>query len=346
MADNLQEMPPADREAGVADAARAPGHEPEPDRLEKDAPAMFRANGERFPADRPPAVQPHDFAQPLVIDEIVQRALRLRHDEFASLLSARLSIFLRMDFGLKLQRLSTLVYRRFTAAIADPSHVVLFKVEPLTGVGVVDISPRLGLSAVDRMLGGNARVEGPADTLTEIEMNLLDDVMSVLLEEWCRMWGASQRLAPSIIGRENGGRYLQTSASDTVMLVAVFEATLGECAGTVQIAIPFPSVEGNVRGMLALLPAAGGAGSEARRPTWTNAYNTIPLPLSVEWDARELAVRDVLALAEGSVVRLHREILAGTRVRLSGVTKFLGEIGLEDGRLAVRIDKKTTPEDM
>ncbi len=307
---------------------------------------VYRHTGERFDAKSPPEVEPHDFANPMIISELVMRALRQRHEEFAALVSARLALFLRMDFSLALQRISTVAYRRFAADVSNPSHVVLFKVDPLPGVGVIDLSPMLGLAIVDRMLGGKGQLEGTTEGLTEIEVNLLDDVVQVVLEEWCRMWGGDRRHTATTIGRENGGRYLQTSASDTVMLVSTFEGVFGDHTERVQIALPFPSLEGNVRNILALMPMGPGTGGDERRPVWTQAYNSIPLPLSVEWDAREMTVREVLALGENSVVRLPADIIQKTKVRLSGVTKFAGEIGLEADRLAIRIDKKISSENV
>ena len=161
------------------------------------------------------------------------------------------------------------------------------------------------------------------------------------------MWGIDQRLTVSLVGHESGGRYLQTSARDTVMFVAAFECALGDCTDTVQIAIPLPSIEGIVRGLGAARLAAGTEkkGSE-RRSAWRSAYNSIPIRLSVEWDACDLSLRQVLDLSPGTIVRLPRDIVRDTRVRLTGATKYVGEVGVEDGRLAIRIDQKLSPEDV
>jgi flagellar motor switch protein FliM len=310
-------------------------------------PPVFRASGERYPQAEPPRVDAFDFTNPVVIDEMIMRPLSQRHEEFAALVSARLSIFLRMDFSLKLQRVAALAYHRFADSVPNPSHVLLFKMEPLPGVGVLDINTRLGLTIVDRMLGGKGHSVKAHEHLTEIETNLLDDILLVILEEWCRMWGIDRRLSAALVGHESGGRYLQTSARDTVMLAAVFEGAMGDCTDTVQLAIPLPSIEGIVRGMGNIrLPAAGEQARSERRASWRSAYNGIPIRLSAEWDACEISLRDILGLSPGSIVRLPRDILRETRVRVSDTTKFIGEVGVEGGRLAMRIDQKLSPEDV
>jgi flagellar motor switch protein FliM len=224
--------------------------------------------------------------------------------------------------------------------------VALFKLEPMAGVGVLDVDTQLGLAIVGRMLGGSGQAGQTPETLSEIEMNLLDDVLMVVLEEWCRVWGVDRRSGVAMVGRESGGRYLQSSASDTVMLVFAFEGALGGYSERIQLAFPFPSLEPTLRNLAAArLPAADPA-TPKRRAEWRPAFNSIPIPLSVEWDACKISLRDVVGLRPGSVVRVPREILNHTCIRLADVTKFVGEIRIEEERMAIRIDKKISPEDV
>lgn len=308
---------------------------------------VFRSTGERFDAADTPSAEPYDFSNPIRINESALRLLRQKHEEFAAFVSSRLSIFLRLDFSLRLQRVGALAYRRFTSQITNPSHVLLFKLDPLVGIGVLDINLRLSFAIVERLLGGKGLPPETAGNLSEIEQNLLDDVLLVMLEEWCRLWGVERRLTSSVVGHENGGRYLQTSASDTAMLVLSFEATLGECVERIQIALPYASVEGIVNALTAANQPVGQQPAPVRRQTaWRPAFSNIPIPLKVEWDACELSLREIVALRTGHVLRLPKGILADTRVRLGNATKFIGEIGVEEGRLALRIDQKLATEEV
>ena len=103
-----------------------------------------------------PKVQTYDFRQPVFLSEAELRRLRLLHEDFARYLSARLSLYLRMDFGVKLARLATATYSSFTDALANPTHLSVFRVEPLSGAGVLDVNPRLALTIADRLLPGPA----------------------------------------------------------------------------------------------------------------------------------------------------------------------------------------------
>src|SRR5437762_2305241 len=77
-------------------------------------PLLLRADGGRdgFGADF--KAEPYDFRNPAFLTEGELRRLRLLHSDFVRYLSARLSLFLRMEFGLELAQLNTVAYSKFT----------------------------------------------------------------------------------------------------------------------------------------------------------------------------------------------------------------------------------------
>jgi hypothetical protein len=173
-----------------------------------------------------PKVEAYDFRNPAFLSEVELRRLRLLHEDFIRYLSARLSLFLRMEFGLKMAKLTTVTYSKFTGILPNPTHLCLFKAEPLIGVGILDINPRLALTIADRLLGGRGHSVKAERYLTEIEVGLLEDVILIILEEWCGQWKVEQELHPLIIGHENNGRFLQTSPKDAIMLALTLECHL------------------------------------------------------------------------------------------------------------------------
>jgi flagellar motor switch protein FliM len=115
---------------------------------------LLRADGRPVEGGAPVRVEPYDFRNPAFLSEVELRHLRLLHEDFVRYLGARLSLFLRMEFSLKMAKLTTVAFSKFTETLANPTHICLFKAEPLTGVGIVDMSPRLALTVADRLLGG------------------------------------------------------------------------------------------------------------------------------------------------------------------------------------------------
>src|ERR1043165_1391956 len=241
-------------------------------------------------------VEAYDFRNPAFLSEAELRRLRLLHEDFIRYLSARLSLYLSMEFGLKMSKPTTVTYSKFTESLPNPTHLSLFKVEPLVGVGILDINPRLALTIADRLLGGRGHSVKAERYLTEIEMALIEDVILILLEEWCGQWKAEQELRPMITGHENNGRFLQTSPRDAIMLAMALECNFGDCSEQIQIGVPYYTIEPVVKKMQARRQKDTTVTQQVKRAEWQPAYDRITVPVRAEWQAFELSVREIAAL--------------------------------------------------
>jgi flagellar motor switch protein FliM len=300
------------------------------------------ANGDQGAA---PKIEPYDFRNPAFLSEAELRRLRLLHEDFIRYLSARLSLYLRMEFGLKMAKLTTVTYSKFTDSLPNPTHISLFKVEPLVGVGILDINPRLALTIADRLLGGRGHSVKAERYLTEIEIALIEDVILILLEEWCGQWKSEQELRPLIIGHENNGRFLQTSPRDAIMLAMALECNFGDCSEQIQIGVPYYTIEPVVKKMQARRAKDTAVTQTAKRAEWQGAYDRIAVPVRAEWDAFDLTLREISSLRVGDVLEMPQAMCSDTRILLNGTPKFVGTVGLDSDRVAVQLTRKLPSED-
>ncbi|MGH7995164.1 MAG: flagellar motor switch protein FliM [Opitutaceae bacterium] len=288
-----------------------------------------------------PKIESYDFRNPVFLSEVELRRLRLLHEDFIRYLSARLSLFLRMEFGLKMARLTTLSYEKFTDGLPSPTHICLFKAEPLLGVGILDINPRLALTIADRLLGGRGHSVKAERYLTEIEVGLLEDVILIMLEEWCNQWKTEQDLHPLILGHENNGRFLQTSPRDAVVLALTLEVNFGDCSEQLQLGVPYYTIEPLVKKMQARrAKEAAYATVEKQRAAWSGAYDAIRVPVRAEWDGFDIPLREITHLRVGDVLELPSSLIQRTRLLLNGAAKFAGVVGLEGECVSVQITQQ------
>src|SRR5580658_8048401 len=124
----------------------------------------------------PAAAPPHDFRDSSLLSARQLRKLHAHETQFLNATEARITLFLRSEFPLKLAGIQIVSYQKLIAAWAAPTHLVLFKTEPLRGVSLLEIPLRLGLTIVDRLMGGPGRVEPAAREISEIEKALLDQI--------------------------------------------------------------------------------------------------------------------------------------------------------------------------
>ncbi len=306
---------------------------------EQENTTLVLGSGGRKDRIKHDSIQPYDFRQPAFLAAGELRRLRLRHEDFIRSLAARLSIYLRLEFSVQMSKLQTITYQKFTESIANPTHLTLFKAEPLRGVCLLDIPPRLGLAIVDRLLGGSAQSHNANRELTEIETALLDQAVQILLNEWCNHWQSFQDLRPTLLGHENNGRFLQTAPHDTVMLCLTMEARVGDCIEQMQLAFPHYTLEPLVK-HLATLGAdkeTTGTGATAMPIRWNADMNEVMVNLTAEWNGVEMTARELASLKTGDVVLLDPRFAQDLQLSLASVPKFTGRLGTRGAKWAVEL---------
>ena len=307
---------------------------------EEEAPNLLRVGGERGTADEMRRVEAYDFRNPAFLSEIELRRLRILHEDFIRYLSARLSLMLRMDCAMKMSKLETQTFERFSEALPNPTHLCLFKVEPLSGVGVLDINPRLAITFVDRLLGGKGHSVQAERYLTEIEITLLEDLLKVVIEEWCDQWKDEQEVHPSIVGHENNGRFLQTSPRDAVVLALAIECSFGDCSEALQIGVPYYMIEPLVKSVQTRREKETDSSAPSQPAEWRPIYEHVTVPVQADWQLTDVTLREVSAWRVGDVLELPVSVIDHTLIQLNGLPKFEGTVGLEGDHTAVKIHRK------
>jgi flagellar motor switch protein FliM len=289
------------------------------------------------------AIEVYNFRNPGFLRQGDLRQLELLHQKFVEHLSARLSTFLRMECAVRMIKFGSSTFSGFADSMKGTTHLTLFQVEFLRGIGILDMSLPLSLAIADRMLGGKGRLTESDRSLTEIEVALLEDVAQLILVEWTHQWPEQEMtFTPSIMGHDTSGRFLQTAEADVIHVTIQAEVILGECIGQLRMGIPFPMVEPIVK----LMAMARLKGSDARTPSveWRRPFNSINVPVVAEWAVKEIAIGDVIKLRPGDVLEMNRELISQTRVRLSDTIGFIGTAGVEDGHVSVQLTHRKITE--
>jgi flagellar motor switch protein FliM len=287
-------------------------------------------------------IRTYDFRQSGFLAPSELRRIRQRHEQFVRSLAARLAIFLRLEFTVQLAKLQIVGYLKFTESLPNPAHITLFKVDPLKGVGLLAIPPRLGLSLVDRMLGGPGKMPEAARELSEIEVVLVDQVATLFVNEWSAHWPEMRDLRPTYLGHENNSRFLQTATAETAMLVLNLDSGLSDQLEPVQLAFPYATVEPLMR----LLAPAGLPETDvitaAMRPKWNSDFDDVRVPVVAEWQGLKLSAGDIAHLKQGNVLMLDPQCAAQVQLSFNRVPKFVGRPGTRSGNWAVELTNSVT----
>jgi len=288
-------------------------------------------------------IRGHDFRQSGFLAASELRRIRQRHEQFIRSLAARLAIFLRLEFSLQLSKVQIVGYQKFTESLPNPTHITLFKTDPLKGVGLLVIPPRLGLTLVDRLLGGSGQAPEESRELSEIEIALFDQVATLMLTEWCNHWPEMRDLRPALLGHESNSHFLQTAMPDTAMLLLIMNGGIGEQSEPIQLVFPYPTIEPLMRLLSPSLPGAEVVPAPAARLKWNPEFDDVQVPVIAEWHGLKMSAGEVTRLKIGDLLSLDPACAAQVQLRLNHVAKFTGRPGTSAGKWAVQLTGEITP---
>lgn len=293
----------------------------------------------RRPGPKDPLRIEHcDFRNPAFLGETEMRRLRLMHEDFIRYLEARFALFLRMDFSLSMTKLTTIPYEQAIEEVENPSHLVLFRASPMPGMGFLEISPRLALTVASSILGGKGQAPRVERYLTKIEIDLIEEFLTILLQEWCAQWKAEQSLEPVIAGHEVVANVLQICEHDSVMLSLAMEAQLRGCVGRIGIYVPLYMIEDAVRHMQSQRKLENQTNRNKSGPAWRPGFERIPLEGKATFNIGQITVREVREKwAPGTIIRLPDDAMQTVDLSLADIPLFTCEVGVENEHLALSI---------
>lgn len=311
---------------------------------EEHSPRIIGFDGRRLTKRERPTVEPYDFSNPAFLGETEMRRLRLLHEEFIRYLEARFTLFLRCDFSLNMTQLSTKSYDQAVQDVENPSHISLFRAAPMPGLGFIEISPNLALTIASSIIGGKGHALRLDRYLTAIEVDLIEEFLIVLLDEWCAQWKLKETMEPQVVGHEIVANVIQICEHDTVMFSLSMEANIRGATGRISICVPLFMIESAIRNMNTR-PDNDGRPEMKSGPHWRDGYERIPVRGQAEMDLGQIPVREAMQWEVGTIIPLQDGAMEQVTLKLANLPFFYCEAGIDNDHRAVKIIQKIKKKD-
>jgi flagellar motor switch protein FliM len=283
----------------------------------------------------------YNFRRPDRVSKEQMRSLHFMHDRFARNASTSLSVYLRAVTELSVVSVEQFAYSEFLLSLADPTAFYAVAIPPLGELGALEISPSVAFPVFDRMLGGEGRSAPPGRALTEIEQHVADSVVKVLLETLGESWRPIVDVRFEIRGRDTRPQMLQIAAPNETVLMVAFHMTVGEARGMVNLCLPVTIVEATGGGLAQAWHRQRQEPSAAERQWLRDHLAAAQMPVTASIQSR-LTARDLVDVRPGDVVSLGVPATRPVDVHIGRTLKFKGRLAVEQGRVNVRLDQRST----
>lgn len=293
----------------------------------------------------------YDFRRPNRISKNQVRTLQNVHEGFAEVFGYYLVSKLQTVVSISVTSVDQLFYSEFILSVSNPSCLYVFDIEGTDGNGIMEISPQLALTLVERLLGGSAEIQPKPRNITPIEQAVVRGLIEHALSDLRNAWKSIAEINFKYQRLEMEADFVQIAPSSEIVVVVSFDVIIGVHTFLLNLCFPTFALE-EVLAKLnrQLVTTATTRQSKARMKenleAITHQVSTTYLSVLAELGKTSLSVAEILELKEGDVIKLNKRINHEIEVLIAGKRKLAARPGSVEGKKAIRITRPLTEEDL
>lgn len=220
--------------------------------------------------------------------------------------------------------------------------MLIFNAPPLPGTGVVGMPRGLAIALAEGMLG--SRRVGSDRPLREVELALLYQAATGLLEEILSNWKPVVRSSPRVLGHEIEERYLPAAITGARSIEVAMTVQSGDAARPLWLRLPLEFVVPVMDAELDAVTPGVPPPEEPAEPRWNDAFGDIPVRVSARVASLELTPRQIASIRPGDVLPLPADSIEDVVLTVGGIERFAGRLGSAQRRVAVEIVRRIPTE--
>ncbi|WP_026476010.1 flagellar motor switch protein FliM [Alkaliphilus transvaalensis] len=290
-------------------------------------------------------VRSYDFKSPKKLAKDQLRTLQIIHENFSRVLNTFLSGYLRSYIHTEVLNVEELSYYEYSNSIVNPAVLGVVNPYPLSGQIVLEISPSIAFTFIDRILGGLGKNFDEKRSFTEIEATLIKKLMKQILDLMIDPWENVIELQPKLDKIETNSQFIQiVSPNETVALITL-SLKIGEVEGMMNVCIPHIVIEPILEKLSTKFwfSSISKSVTETDKLTLKKRVEKSNINISAVLGSTRITVKDFLELQKGDVIMLDNLVNREIELLVGNKQKYYGVPGTAKNRLAVRItriDKK------
>lgn len=292
-------------------------------------------------------IKEYDFRAPKKFTKEQIKVLDSIFENYARLMSSYMTGLLRLYCRVSLINIEEQRYSEFNNAL--PDYVMMGMVD--MGIAndevsetnvIVQVSNAITYTMIDRLLGGKGEYRDVNRDFTEIEITIMNDVMSSLAGLLQEPWSTHIELYPKLIGIETNSRVVQTIGHEDTVIIVALEVEINGVKSIISVCIPainLDEIMGKFIPRYSSSKRKTDAGREAeRRDSIMTGISGTDLDITAILGEINLDLYEVLTLQVNDVIPLGKNINSNVEVRVGGKPWFDGKMGTYNNKKAIMID--------
>lgn len=284
-------------------------------------------------------VKNYDFARPSKFSKEHLRTLEIIFEHYGRLLSTNLPVYLRKNIQVEVMNSEAVTYSEFSNALSNPVLLGIVNFAPLSGNIIIELASNLGYAMVDRMLGGNGYpLEKPRD-FTEIELLIIERIMTVCVNLLREPWENVADIHPRLERIETNSQFAQIISPSEMIAILTINMKIGDVEGMMNVCLPYLTLESimdklNTKYWFSSM-------QEKDEKEYHEAIGDLiaraQIPVKAVLGTSIISVNDFVNLQMGDIIRLDTKVDQELNVYVGNIRKFTALPGASGDEYAVRV---------
>lgn len=281
----------------------------------------------------------YDFSRPNKFSKEHLRALHRIHEQFCRTYTGYMSAKLRHTVDVKVHSIEQMLFGDFVHSLPNPSVLSVYKVHPLEGYAIVQLTPDIAFLLHDRLCGGGGVPVAGRRGLTDIETAVLKrEVLSVFSSLLSGAWQEVAELKFELDYMENNPQFLQVSSERDAIALVTMRFEINDVSDMISICLPHRTLEPIMKNLTHIRMFESLDQPDPQRiELLRKKVRSAIVPIEVELGQTNVTVRDLLELEPGDVIPLATKKNETLDVKVGSMTKFKGTPGRLGSRFGVVI---------
>jgi flagellar motor switch protein FliM len=304
--------------------------------VEKAKEGDLPASEETASTRRPQRLRTIDFSRPTKFTSDQQRRMTRAIETFCMSAVTRLSAELRTEIELETINSSQVTWMNAQSQISAGSVTARLELQPVGTRILLSAEQPFVLTCVECLLGGTPEKPPRERRLSEIDWVLTRRLFDTIVQQLSTVWQelAGIRLVVEEIEEQTDSSQLVSVSEPT--FVVVIECRINNHSSTLTLMVPWMAIASVADEIAGREQIAQEPDSPELREI-ERAMSRVPIVLRAEVAALEMAVRDILALAPGSVVSLGAPADQGVSIYAENIKLGRAYPGANGGKRAVQV---------
>ena len=284
-------------------------------------------------------VRNYDFARPAKFSKEHLRTLEILFEHYGRLLSTNLPMYLRKNVQVSVASSETVVFSEFSNALSNPVILGIIDFKPLKGSMMLELSPNLGFTVIDRMLGGKGAPIDKNRDFSEIELIIIEKVVVLCMQLMRDPWKNVVEIEPILERIETNPQFAQIIAPNDMIAIVTLNVSIGEVDGFMNICIPYFTIEEVIE---KLNTKFWYSNMKDRNEEDFSGYvealiRRADVPVTAYLGKSVITVNDFVNLQCGDIIRLDVKADEELPVYVGNIKKFMAAPGKSGDKYAVRV---------